>query len=133
VCLHSIMSTHSVWNSSEKCHQMLLFYPEADLLHTQTENEVFWNPAMGAEYFKILPLSTWEKSLFVTGISDVLHLCYVMSWECPLSFCINGDCQAQSTDTLQSDLWPDTSILQMAPLLITEFACIHSKQSFLNL
>lgn len=96
-------------------------------------NEMFWMQAVGAEYFKSLSLSTWEKSFFVTGISGVSHLWYVMSWECPLSFCINGACQAQSTNTLQSDLWPGTSILQMTPLLIPEFACIHSKQGFLNL
>lgn len=53
---------------------MLLFDPDADLLHTQIESEVFWKQAMGAECFKCLALSTWEKDLFVTGLSGVSHL-----------------------------------------------------------
>lgn len=36
----------------------LLFDPEANLLHTQVENEVSQEQSVGAEYFKIL---TWSS------------------------------------------------------------------------
>lgn len=71
-----------------------------------------------------------EKNPSCTCIAGVSHPWYVMSWERPLSFCINGACQAQSTNSLQPDLWPGTSILEIAPLLIPEFVCVHSKQGF---
>lgn len=77
---------------------------------------------MGAEWMLHTFVSVLLKHFSVTGLPGVAGLWCAMPWECPLSPCINGACQAQSTHTSQT-----ADLARMAPWLIPGFASEHSK------